>query len=192
MQKMITFYHNKKINRLKLGCTLSSLANICLQKPSDVKFHPFTEGDTDLLQKIREDMVGGPTIVFTHKAVVDKTFIRKSTNLCKSLVGIDASQMCPYSMCQTMPTGLYRRRDLDTEIGRNIPRQNNTCSFENLVMSCFQWTRRRCKIESFYTTFGQNKTDCLLVDEFSSHCNTVIEAMGCSPYFCPCPVFLWR
>ena len=89
---------------LKLGCTLPNLANICLYKSTSAKFHPFTETDKDLLQKIREDMVGGPSIVFTRKAVVDETFIRSSENFFKSIVGIDASQLYPYSMCQPMPT----------------------------------------------------------------------------------------
>ena len=71
---MIEFYHNKGIDMLKLGCTLPNLANICLHKSSDSKFYPFTESDKDLLQKIREDMVGGPSIVFTRKAVVDETY----------------------------------------------------------------------------------------------------------------------
>ena len=106
MQKMIAFYHDKDIDMLKLGCTLPKLANICLHKSTDAKFYPFTEGDKDLLEKIREDVVGGPSIVFTRKAIVDETFIRKSTNICKSIVGIDASQLYPYWMCQPMPTGL--------------------------------------------------------------------------------------
>ena len=80
MQKMNEFYHQKEIDMLKLGCTLPNLANICLHKSTDSKFYPFTESDKDLLEKIREDMVGGPSIVFTRKAVVDDTFIRKSTN----------------------------------------------------------------------------------------------------------------
>ena len=71
MQKMIEFYHNKGIYMLKLGCTLPNLANICLHKSTDSKFCPFTESDKDLLEKIREDMVGGPSIVLTRKAVVD-------------------------------------------------------------------------------------------------------------------------
>ena len=61
------------------------------------------------MEKLREDMVGGPSIVFTRKAVVDETFIRKSSNLCKSYVGIDASQLYPYSMCEPVPTGLCTR-----------------------------------------------------------------------------------
>ena len=80
---------------LKLGCTLPNLANICLHKSTDAKFYLFTESDKDLLEKVREDMVGGSTIVFTHKAMVDETFICKSTNLCNSIVGRDTSQLSP-------------------------------------------------------------------------------------------------
>ena len=93
MRKMIEFYHNKGIDMLKLGYTLPNSANICLHKSTDSKFYPFTESDKDLLEKMREHMVGGPSIVFTRKAVVDETFILKSSNLCKSIVGIDASQL---------------------------------------------------------------------------------------------------
>ena len=121
MQKRIEFYHRKEIDMLKLGCTLPDLANICLHKSTNSKFYPFTESDKDLLEKIREDMVGGPSIVFTRKAVADETFIRKSTKLCKSIVGIDAGQLYPHSMCQPMPTGLYTRWNYDSESQKFIP-----------------------------------------------------------------------
>ena len=52
MQKMLTFYHKKGIDMLKLGCTLPNLANICLHKTTSAKFYPFTETDKDLLQNI--------------------------------------------------------------------------------------------------------------------------------------------
>ena len=107
---MIAFYHDKDIDMLKLGCTLPNLANNCLHKSTVAKVYPFTEGDKDFLGKIREDVVGGPSIVFTRKAVVDGTFNRKSANICKSIVGIHASQLYPYSMCQPMPTGHYALR----------------------------------------------------------------------------------
>ena len=82
MQRMIAFYHDKDIDMLKLGCTLPNLANICLHKSTDGKFYTFSERDKDLLEKLREHVVAG-------------NFIRKSTNLCKSIVGIDASQLYP-------------------------------------------------------------------------------------------------
>ena len=76
---------------LKLGYIFLNLAKLCLRKSTSAKFYPFNETDKDLLQKIRKDMVGGPSIVFTRKAVVDETFIRSSRNICKSIAGIDAS-----------------------------------------------------------------------------------------------------
>ena len=147
MQKMIEFYHNKGIDMLKLGCTLPNLANICLPKSTDSNFYPFTESDKDLLEKIREDMVVGLSIVFTRKAVVDETFIRKSRNLCKSIVGIDDSQLYPYSMCQPMPTGLYTRWEYDSETKKFTARQNKSRSSENMVLSFFQQSRPDFKIE---------------------------------------------
>ena len=148
MQKMIEFYHNRGIDMLKLGCTLPNLAKICLHKSTDSKFYPFTESDEDLLEKIREDLVGGPSIIFTRKAVVHETFIRKLSNLCKSIVCIDASQLYPYSMCQPMPAGLYTRWEYDSEAKRFTARQNKSRSFENMVLSYFQQSQPDCKIES--------------------------------------------
>ena len=171
---------------LKLGCTLPNLANICLHKSTDAKFFPFTEGDKDLMEKIGDDVVGGPSIVFTRKAVVDETFIQKSTNIGKSIVGLDASQLYPYLMCQPMPTGLYMRWDIDSETSRFTPRQNKTLGFENMVMSYFQRTRAGCKIESFFTTGREKEVDCFSVDGFCCHSNIVFEAMGCFYHFCSC------
>ena len=186
MQKMIQFYHNKGIDMLKLGCTLPNLANICLHRSTNYKFYPFCESDKDLCEKIREDMTGGPSIVFTRKAVVDETFIRDSSNICKSIVGIDASQLYPYSMCQDMPTGLYTRWEFDTDMQKFKARHNRTRNFENMVMSFYQESRPECKIESFFTSGKQKKIDCFNVDGYCDHCKTVFEAMGCYYHFCSC------
>ena len=135
---------------------------------------------------MREGVVRGTSIVFTRKAVVDETFIRKSASIFKSTVGIGSSQLYPCSICQPMPTGHYTHWEFDSETSRFTPRQNKTCSFENLVMSLFQRTRPKCEIESFFTKDRQKKIDCFSVDEFCSPCNTVFEAMGCFYHFCPC------
>ena len=119
---------------LKLGCTFPNLANICLHKTTSAKFYSFTETDKNLLQKI---MVGGPSIVFTRKALVDETSIRNSGKICKANVGMDASQLCPFSMCQPMPRGLYTRWEYDTESNRLKNQKNKPRNFENMVMAYF-------------------------------------------------------
>ena len=73
---MLVFYHKLGIDLLKLGCSLPILAKIFPHNSTSAKFYPFNETDEDLLQKIREDMVGGHSIVFTRKALVDETLVR--------------------------------------------------------------------------------------------------------------------
>ena len=109
-------------------------------------------GDKDLLQKIPEDVAGGPSMVFTRKADVNETFIRKFTNIRKSIVGIDTNRLYPYLMRQPIPTGLYTRWNINSENIRFTPRQNNTRSFGNMVMSYFHRKRPYCKNKIFYTT----------------------------------------
>ena len=186
IQKLLVFYNKKGIDMLKLGCTLPNLANICLHKSSSAKFYPFTETDEDLLQKTREDMIPDPSMVFTRRAVVNETFIRSARIICKSIVGIDASQLSPYFMCQPMPTGLYTRWEFDSESNRFKPQQNKSRIFENAVMSFFQKKRPDCKIKSFYTTGTQKKIDCFKTDGLCAHCNSVFKAMGCFYHYCLC------
>ena len=120
---------------------------------------------------------------FLHaKQLLSINFVRKSTNM--SIVEIDPRQLYPYSMCQQKPVGLITRCDLNPERTRLTPRQNKTRSFENMVMSYFQLTRRDCKIESFYTTETE-KIDCFSVDRLCSHCSTVFETMGRYYHFFP-------
>ena len=134
------------------GCTLPNLAKICQHKPTNYKFYPFCEHDKDLCENIREDMTGGPSIVFTRKPVFDETYIRNSSNVRKSFVGIDASQLYSFSMCQDMPTGLYTRWEFDTDMQKFKARNNQTRKNENLVMSFYQKLRPECDTESFFTS----------------------------------------
>ena len=93
MKKMIQPYHNKGSDGLKLGCTPPNLANVFLHSSTTAKFYVFPEKDKSLLEKVRENMVGGPSIVFTQKAVVDKTKLQSSPNIYNPIVNIDACQL---------------------------------------------------------------------------------------------------
>ena len=184
-RKIVRFYHQKEIDMLNLRCTLPNLANICLHKSTNENFYPFCESDRDLCEKMREDMTDGPSNVFTRKAVGDETFIRDSLNVCKSIVGIDASQLYPYPMCQEIATGLYTRWEFDSDMQKFKARHNRSRNFGNMVMSYYQETRPEYRIESFHTS-GNKKNDCFNVDGYCDHCKTVFETMGCYNHFCPC------
>ena len=149
---MIPSYQVKVIDMLKIGCIIPKLAIICLHKSREANFYPFTEAEKDLVQKLREFVAVGLSIIFTCKAASDGTFIRKSTNTCKSIVGIDPSQLYFYSMCQPMPVGLHTGWDFNPHTSKLTLRQNKNGSFEKKVMSCSQRRRPDCKMENLHKT----------------------------------------
>ena len=168
MQKKFDCHHDKGIDMLKLGCTLPFLANSCLHESTDSKLYPFSDRDKYRLEKIREDMFGGLSLVFNRKALVDETYIRKLTNLCKSIARIDASQLHPCSMFQLIPTGLCSRWEYENETQRFTPCQNNLRSFENMVLSYFQRLRPECRIASSVSTGQQKKLIASVKTEFAN------------------------
>ena len=72
----------------QIGCTVPNRAKTCLHKPTRAKFYPFTESEKELLGKIREDMVDGPSIVFARKVVVDETFLSSPQSFVNQLLGL--------------------------------------------------------------------------------------------------------
>ena len=80
-------------------------------KSTTVKLYPFFESDKVFLN-LWEDMVGGPSIVITRKAVEDEIFNHESTNWSKTIVGLGRSQLYLYFMCQAMLISLYKKWEL--------------------------------------------------------------------------------
>ena len=95
MQKMIALYQDKDIDMVKLDCTLPNLANICLHKSIDAKFYPFKVGETDLLEKIREDLVGGPFTVFNGKQMLMKLLFENQQTHANLLLGWTLANYTP-------------------------------------------------------------------------------------------------
>ena len=138
IRKMIKFYHDKGICMLKLVCTLPNLAKLCFHSSKSTNNYQFQERIKDLLEKRRKDMVGGPSIVFMRKTVVVESKIWSLSNICKTIVGFDASLFYPYAMCQPLPTGLYTHWEFKVDLNRFKPRSNKIRSFENMVMVFLQ------------------------------------------------------
>ena len=104
---MIQFCHDKGIDKVNWAVRFQYRANPCPQSSTSASFYPFPEADKELLEKIREGMVGWPSIVLMRKTVVGESKFRSSSNNCESIERIDPSQLHPYAMCQPMPNGLY-------------------------------------------------------------------------------------
>ena len=161
----------------------TSVGNICLRS---LKLGPFSESDKDLRTKHSENMVGGLSEVLTREAVNDKNHYRRSANFCIPIVRIGASQLYPYSMFQSIPTGPHNKYVSDSDLPRFKSLQNISGSLTNTVTACRLLIRPHCRNENFYTTGTQKKIAGFNADGFCGHCNTVSEAMSCIYQYCPC------
>ena len=96
IEKMIDFYHDKDIDKLKLGCTSPNLANIGLHKSTDARICPFTDGDKDLLEKKFERMLLVVHLSFFHgKQLLMKLFIENQQTYENLLLGLMPANYIP-------------------------------------------------------------------------------------------------
>ena len=175
MQKLIAFYHDKNIDTLKLYCNLPNRCNICLQKSTDAKFYAFTEGDKNLLEKIRGDVAGGPSIVFTHKAVVDESFFFESLQTFASLsLGLTPAHYIPLRCVNPclpviLRVGISIQKRVDSHLDKTRPAALRIRSFaisneqdQNVKLKAsLQQADRRKLTASVLIGFVLNATLCL-------------------------------
>ena len=167
MLKMIDFYHSQQVDMLKLGYTLPNLPNRFLHSSTNATFFPFCEKDKDYDIYIRKWLTGGPSIILTRYAKVGEMKIRESENVCKSIVGIDASQLYPFSMTKDMPTGLYTKWEFNEDTSKFYPKRNWRSFFEQQVIDYTQTTRPQCTIQSQFSHKKQKKMEVILLMVFA-------------------------
>ena len=187
MQKTIAFYHDKNIDTLKLGCTLPNWLPFAYRNLPMQKSIPSQSEIKTFWKKIREDVVCWPSLVFTSKAVVDEKFIRKSTNICNSSVGIDASQLYPYSICQPLCPPVFLRVGISTQ-KRVDSHLDKTRPAVLKIWSCpiTNEQDQNVKLKRSLQQADRRKLTASALMGFCSYCNTVFEAMGCFYHSFPC------
>ena len=186
MHRMVAYYHSKNIDMLKLGLTLPNLANNILHSSTDAKFFPFAKADSWYDSFIRQKLTGSPSIIFTRYAKATETRIRDSQNICNAVVGIDASQLYPYSMMKEMPTGPYVIWEYSNESNKYHRQKPTRSMFELMVLTYLQEQKPNCQIKSQLTARRQKRFGPFSVDGYCQHCETAFEADGCFFHFCAC------
>ena len=110
VEKMVA--NEKSANGLdmfKISAILPGLTERYLFSKLDDKidyFVGFAKEHKHLAKMMRENIVGGPSIIFHRYQERDKTLI-KGKNVCKKVIGFDANSLYPYCMAKEMPTGYY-------------------------------------------------------------------------------------
>ena len=110
--KQAGFYKHQNIDMFKDGISVPGLSLLHLfnDLPNDTYFTVFNRTNRDLHKLVKDNIVGGPAIIFHRYHEKDVTKIRGGSELCRKTVGYDANALYLWALMQEMPTGWYVRR----------------------------------------------------------------------------------
>ena len=110
--KQFTFYCDRGIDMFKDGISVPGLSLLYLfsNLPKDTFFTVFNNTNKDAHKLVKDNIVGGPAIIFHRYHEKGITKIRGGSELCRKIVGYDANALYLWALMQDMPTGWYVRR----------------------------------------------------------------------------------
>jgi hypothetical protein len=108
------FYFKRNIDVFKIAISLPGIARRMLFESAakeGVHFSLFDEKNKDLYRTMKNNTIGGPSIIFTRYNKAGETMIRNSKDeVCQSIIGLDANALYLWAFDQEMPTGYFIRR----------------------------------------------------------------------------------
>ena len=182
IDKMCEFWQDRNIDMFKDGVSVPGLTmKYLFSSIPKVYFSLFAEKDKDLYYTMKDNNVGGPSIIFNRYHEKDKTFIRKAEmtkkNLepkpCKKVVGYDANALYLWAIMQNMPTGQYSRRLEEDGFKKRFSGK--------MAVEWLEWEayRRQIKIRHGYNnTEKRVGARRLPVDGFHADSQTVFQFHG--------------
>ena len=210
--KQCSIYETKGIDMLKDAISLPGLAVRWLfasvpSRPVPVEFDSsalhrevrqllpvmlLRDEERDLYQTIKDNLVGGPSIIFHRYHKKDVTAIRQrvygqDSKVCKLIYGVDANALYLWCLMREMPTGL--------------PRRWKPQGAECLYQACAEWGSKSARgwlewesrVRGCSIRHKDNGGEIrvgeqgLPVDGFCADKSTVFQFHGCYWHGHPCP-----
>ena len=176
------FFQDRGIDMLKDGVSLAGLTLRFLFQNLEDAFTTFPQFDAVLHALIKENLVGGPSIIFHRFHEKGTTRIREhkygeEARPCQHILGLDANSLYLRCMSEAHCTGYYAVRRPETEFKPEIRQRNSH--------SALEWLRfvehdRDVKLRHALNG-GEMAVGCrrIRVDGFHAASNTVFQFHGC-------------
>ena len=183
ISKQFAFYRDRDIDMFKDGISVPGLILLYLftDLPSKTYFVTFNRTNSDLHKLVKDNIVGGPAIIFHRYHEKDVTKIRGGGETCRSIVGYDANALYLWAIMQDMPTGWYTRR---REEKRFQPQQAQPYGQMAIQWLTRESDRTGCTIR--HQGNGREKRiEKLPVDGWCAETRTAYQFHGCVWHGCP-------
>ena len=181
--KQATFYRDRHIEMFKDGISVPGLSLLYLfnDLPPDTNFVNFNRTNSDLHQLVKDNIVGGPAIIFHRYHEKDVTKIRGGDELCRAIVGYDANALYLWAIMQDMPTGWYTRRRAE-----NGFRPQQAQPFGQMAVQWLTRESERTGLNIRHQVNGREKRiGNLPVDGWCAQTRTAYQFHGCFWHGCP-------
>ena len=180
--KQFAFYHDRGIDMFKDGISVPGLSLLHLfnDLPNDTYFTVFNRTNSDLHELVKDNIVGGPAIIFHRYHEKNVTRIRGGSEPCRSIVGYDANALYLWALMQDMPTGWYTRRRAENKFRPQQAQPYGQMAAQWLTSVSFT-TGHTIRHQS---NGREKRIGKLLVDGWCAETRTAYQFHGC--YFRGC------
>ena len=109
IENMNVFYKNIRIDFIHQAISIPGVAiRVCFNSIADpaAEFHLFNPKNKNIYHLFKENIVGGPSIIFNRYHEAGKTYIRNNPNKpCQKIIGYDANALYLWAIGQNFPAG---------------------------------------------------------------------------------------
>ena len=182
LEKQFMFYCQLGVDMFKDGISVPGLTLKYLFKTTAANFALYNSKNSDLHDLVRDNMVGGPSIIFHRYHEAGLTQLRsdiykKDAKICKAIVGYDANALYLWCLMQQMPIGMYVRRRAEDQFKPHQAEVWGKMATEWLEWEASQTGNPiRHKFNSKEKRIGQRQ---LPVDGWCAKTNTIYQFHGC-------------
>ena len=148
-------------------------------REQDGVFAVLSDHDKDLHKTFRQNVCGGPSIIFTRSMESGKTLLRDGPEVCQSVQGFDASNLYGAVLNHDIPTGPYIRRYEEKDY---IPEKRDR------YMMAFHWLDYKAQTEGvdiahWLNSGAEVRIGGMLLDGFCRATNVCYMSVACSPAY---------
>ena len=182
IDKQFAFYKQQNIDMFKYGVSVPGLTLLYLfnELPSNTFFTVFNQTNSDLHLLVKDNIVGGPAIIFHRYHEKDITKIR-GEETCRSIVGYDANALYLWALMQDMPTGWYVRRREENQF-----RPQKAQPFGQMAVQWHTWESAKSGCAIRHQVNGREKRiGKRRVDVWCAETRTAYQFHGCFWHGCP-------
>ena len=183
IDKQFAFYQQHNIDMFKDGISVPGLSLLHLfnDLPNDTFFTVFNNTNKDAHKLVKDNIVGGPAIIFHRYHEKGITKIRGGSELCRKIVGYDANALYLWALMQDMPTGWYTRRREENKF-----RPQQAQPYGQMAVQWLTWESAKSGCAIRHQANGREKRiGKLPVDGWCAQTHTAYQFHGC--YFHGCP-----